>query len=73
VAPGQSDSEALAALGPAAADDVPAAPGAHADQKAVGAFPSNVMGLESSFHKVNLKGVPLIQEISQPTSVGSLN
>jgi len=46
--------EAMAALGPAAVYDGPAAAGAHTDQKAVGAFPSDIVRLKGSFHLASL-------------------
>jgi hypothetical protein len=42
--------QALAPPGPAAVDDGLAAVGSHADEKAVSAFSSEIMGLERSFH-----------------------
>jgi hypothetical protein len=42
--------EAFPSLGPAASQDLTAAPGAHAVQKAVGPAPAQIMGLISTLH-----------------------
>jgi hypothetical protein len=44
------NAQAFAASGPAALQHLPAPPGAHAAQKAVGARPAQIAGLKCAFH-----------------------
>src|SRR6476661_8453132 len=60
---GNSDGQALAALGAASVDDGTAAAGLHADQEAVGAGAAHFGGLVGAFHGFNFPGNPRLSLI----------